>query len=224
MQAYEELLDRMKEIDLIGQIGSLLSWDQEVLMPSKAAKIRAEQLAWISKTGHENITEPRIGILLKELEGYSDLSDIERANIRLVRESYDRSTKLPTDFVEEMAKHRSKSLISWTEAREKDDFEIFRPDLELTLEFARRKADFLGFEEERYDALLDLYETGLTISKLDPLFKGLRDNISPILNAVINLKDRDDSQWFENINWDLEGQERLSQIVSESIGFDFSSG
>lgn len=224
MQAYEELLDRMKEIDLIGQIGSLLSWDQEVLMPSKAAKIRAEQLAWISKTGHENITEPRIGILLKELEGYSDLSDIERANIRLVRESYDRSTKLPTDFVEEMAKHRSKSLISWTEAREKDDFEIFRPDLEVTLEFARRKADFLGFEEERYDALLDLYETGLTISKLDPLFKGLRDNISPILNAVINLKDRDDSQWFENINWDLEGQERLSQIVSESIGFDFSSG
>ena len=53
MQAYEELLDRMKEIDLIGQIGSLLSWDQEVLMPSKAAKIRAEQLAWSSKTGHE---------------------------------------------------------------------------------------------------------------------------------------------------------------------------
>ena len=136
MKAYEELLGRMKEIDLIGQIGSLLSWDQEVMMPTKAAKIRAEQLAWISKTGHEKITNPRIDVILKELEEFSDLNEIQIANIRLVRESYDRSTKLPTEFVEEMAKHRSKSVISWTEAREKDDFEIFKPDLELAIEYA----------------------------------------------------------------------------------------
>jgi len=214
----------MKEIDLIGQIGSLLSWDQEVLMPANAAKIRAEQLAWISKTGHENITNPKIGSILKKLEGQSELNEVERANVRLVREAYDRATKLPTEFVEEMAKHRSKSLISWTEAREKDDFGIFKSDLELTLDFARRKADYLGYEEERYDALLDLYETGLTISKLDPLFEGLRDNISPILSSVIKLEDRDEKTWFEENLWDLEGQERLSQIVSEKIGFDFSSG
>lgn len=224
MKAYEELLGRMKEIDLIGQIGSLLSWDQEVMMPTKAAKIRAEQLAWISKTGHEKITNPRIDVILKELEEFSDLNEIQIANIRLVRESYDRSTKLPTEFVEEMAKHRSKSVISWTEAREKDDFEIFKPDLELAIEYARRKADFLGFEEERYDALLDLYETGLTISKLDPLFNGLKDNISPILNSVTNLKKRNELEWFEKDDWDLQGQEKLSQIVSEAIGFDFSSG
>ena len=51
VSAYEELLTRLKDIDLIRQIGSLLSWDQEVLMPPKAAPLRAEQLAWISKTG-----------------------------------------------------------------------------------------------------------------------------------------------------------------------------
>ena len=42
MSAYEELLTRLKDIDLIRQIGSLLSWDQEVLMPPKAAPLRAE--------------------------------------------------------------------------------------------------------------------------------------------------------------------------------------
>ena len=34
-----------------------------------------------------------------------------------LRGGFDRATKLPTEFVEEMAKHRSKALISWTEAR-----------------------------------------------------------------------------------------------------------
>ena len=41
MDAYEELLERLKDIDLIGQIGGLVSWDQEVLMPPKAAALRA---------------------------------------------------------------------------------------------------------------------------------------------------------------------------------------
>ena len=31
MDAYDELLERLKDIDLIGQIGGLMGWDQEVL-------------------------------------------------------------------------------------------------------------------------------------------------------------------------------------------------
>ena len=114
MKAYEDLLNRLREIDLIGQIGSLLSWDQEVLMPKKAAPLRAEQLAWISKTSHERLTNPRVGELLEEIESLGDDGEVQSANIRLVREAYDRATKLPTDFVEEMAIHRSRSIVSWT--------------------------------------------------------------------------------------------------------------
>ena len=117
MDAYDELLERLKDIDLIGQIGGLMGWDQEVLMPPKAAALRAEQLAWISKTGHLKLTDPRVGELLAELESDDNLNDVQSANVRLARESYDKATKLPTEFVEEMAKHRSSAQISWTEAR-----------------------------------------------------------------------------------------------------------
>jgi carboxypeptidase Taq len=129
MDAYDELLERLKDIDIIGQIGGLVGWDQEVLMPPKAAALRAEQLSWISKTGHVRLTDPRIGELLEELESGNGLDEVQAANVRLARESYDKATKLPTEFVAEMAKHRSKAQISWTEARAKDDFSIFRDDL-----------------------------------------------------------------------------------------------
>ncbi len=224
MKAYEDLLNRLREIDLIGQIGSLLSWDQEVLMPKKAAPLRAEQLAWISKTSHERLTNPRIGELLEEIESLGDDGEVQSANIRLVRESYDRATKLPTDFVEEMAIHRSRSIVSWTEAREKDDFSIFRDDLAISIEQARAKADFFGYENLRYDALLDLYETGLTVERLDPLFSGLRENVSPLIKAVVGRGLRPDLSWVIDNNWSQNSQEELSQSVAEAIGFDFSAG
>ena len=224
MNSYEDLLWRLKDIDLIGQIGSLLSWDQEVLMPPNAAPLRAEQLAWVSKTAHERLTDPTIGRLLDEIEEFPNLDEIQLANIRLARESYDRATKLPTEFVEEMAKHSSKSLISWTEAREKDDFSIFRDDLSLAIEHARMKADFLGYENLRYDALLDLYESGLTVERLDPLFSGLRENIAPLIKAVVDQGKRPDVSWVENKIWSQKAQEELSQSVSEAIGFNFLSG
>ena len=224
MNAYQELLERIKDIDLIGQIGSLLSWDQEVLMPPKAAPQRAEQLAWISKTAHERLTDSKIGDLLDEIAGLSELNEIQEANIRLVREAYERATKLPTEFVEEMAKHRSKSLISWTEAREKDDFSIFREDLSIAILHAKMKADFYGFEDLRYDALLDLYESGLTVKRLDPLFSGLRDNVAPLVKSVVESGVKPDISWVEENKWSQKAQKELSKSISEAIGFDFSSG
>jgi len=224
MDEYEELMERLKDIALVRQVGGLLSWDQEVLMPPKAAALRAEQLAWISKEGHIRQTDRRIGELLDILEGVADLDEVQSANVRLSRESYDKATKLPTEFVTEIAKHNSKSLISWTEARAKDDFSIFRDDLAKSIELARMKADYLGYDELRYDALLDLYESGLSVSRLDPLFEGLRNNVAPLIKAVNERNARPDMSWVEKNTWGQSGQEALSQKVSESIGFDFEAG
>ena len=224
MNAYDELLERLKDIDLVNQIGGLLGWDQEVLMPPKAAKLRAEQLSWISRTGHEKLTDSRIGELLEILEKDNNLNEIQRGNVRLARDSYNKATKLPTDFVAEMAMHKSKSQISWTEARAKNDFSIFRNDLAKMVEMSRQKADYLGFQEVRYDALLDLYESGLTVSKVDPLFAGLRENVAPLVKKVIENGKKPEMSWVHENNWSKEGQEKLSQSISESIGFDFEAG
>ena len=63
-----DLLEELREIDLANQIGSLLGWDQEVIMPKNGASSRAEHLAWISKTVHEKISNPRIGELIASLK------------------------------------------------------------------------------------------------------------------------------------------------------------
>jgi len=224
MTAYDELMKKIKDIDIISQIGSLLSWDQEVMMPPKAALLRAEQLAYLSSIRHEKMTDEKIGTLLERLEKDNNLDEIQIGNIRLIRNSYDKATKLPNDFVIELAKHRSMSMITWTEAREKDDFSIFRDDLEKMISLVRREADYLGYDEVRYDALLDNYESGLTVSKLDPLFRSLRNNVSPLVKLVVEEGEEPNMDWVKENKWSKAGQENLSHRVSEAIGFDFSAG
>tara|TARA_B110000914_G_scaffold57619_1_gene49994 strand:+ start:927 stop:2423 length:1497 start_codon:yes stop_codon:yes gene_type:complete len=224
VSAYSELMDKMKEIDLIEQIGGLLSWDQEVMMPPNASILRAEQLAWLSSSGHLKMTDLRIGELLIELENDDKLNEVQSGNLRLIRKSYDKATKLPTKFVIEVAKHRSRSMVTWTEARAKDDFSIFRDDLKKMIDLVRQEADYLGYEELRYDALLDNYESGLTVSRLDPLFANLRESVAPLIKSVMDNGKRPNMEWVEKSTWNQRGQEFLSQKVSESIGFDFDAG
>ena len=123
-----------------------------------------------------------------------------------------------------MAKHRSMSMITWTEARAKDDFSIFRDDLEKMINLVRREADYLGYDNVRYDALLDNYESGLTVAKLDPLFENLRDKVAPLVKFVVEKGEIPDMSWVNENTWNKSGQEVLSQRVSEAIGFDFEAG
>ena len=224
MDAYESLMIKQKDIETIGQISGLLGWDQEVMMPPKAAPLRAEQLAWLSKTRHELMIDPEIGELLTTAENDDDGKDsVRTGNLRLIRDAYDKATKQPSEFVERVARHKSKSIVSWTEAREKNDFSIFRDDLATMIDLARELADLLGYETLRYDALLDLYESGLTVARLDPLFAGLRESTVPLIQAVGNC-DSPNMSWVTSNNWPEEAQAQLSHAISTAIGFDFGAG
>ena len=215
---------QMRELDVIGQISGLLGWDQEVMMPPKAAAMRAEQLAWLSKEGHTRMTAPEVGELISAAESEVNGSEVEQGNIRIIRDSYDKATKKPTEFVEEKARHTSKSIVSWTEAREKNDFSIFRDDLAKMIDMSRQLAGYLGYEDNPYDALLDLYESGLCVAKLDPLFQGLRDSSVPLIKAVSELENKPDCSWVHKHPWPKASQEAFSQAISEAIGFDFQAG
>ena len=223
-EAYDELMGRMRELDVLGQISGLLGWDQEVMMPPKAATFRAEQLAWLSKEGHTRMTDSRVGELLTKAESDVGDNEIEMGNLRIIRDSYDKATKKPTQFVEEKARHTSKSIVSWTEAREKNDFSIFRDDLAKMIDMSRELAGYLGYEDNPYDALLDLYESGLSVAKLDPLFAGLRESSVPLIKAVSELDEKPDCSWVHKHPWPKASQEALSQAISEAIGFDFEAG
>ena len=164
-------LNHLQDIHRIGSIQGHLGWDQETLMPEKGAKSRGEIMAWLAALAHEKVIDPEMGELLARLEGREDLDESEEANVREFRKRYDKATKLSADFVSTFAQTRSEALVAWQKARKDADFSAFLPHLEKLVELTRQKIEAYGYKNTPYDALLDEYESGMTVKDYDPLFE-----------------------------------------------------
>src|SRR5215203_5800832 len=126
MTPYTDLIARFKEYRLLESIGAVIGWDQHTYMPPKGGEHRAEQMGYLAKLGHGQLTAPVIGELLGQLNGAA-LDETQAVNVREIRRTYDRAVKMPSKLVEEMAKTFSQAQNIWADARKKNDFPAFAP-------------------------------------------------------------------------------------------------
>ena len=187
--AWNKLVKRMEELTDLYGIASLVEWDQAVLMPPKGGASRARASATLGGIMHDRLTDPAIGELLGELEGDDSLDDVRTRSVQLLRREYDRETKVPADLVRELTETTNIAYQVWTEARPASDFAMFEPHLKKVVELKKQQADAIGYEAERYDALLDLYEPGMTSVEVEAMFEELVEGLRPIVNVVLEARE-----------------------------------
>ncbi len=226
---YDQLIDRIKDIDLLGGSATVLGWDQEVMMPPGGIEYRARQLAQLAGLRHEWFTDPRVDELLSACEADGELNadplSPPAVNVRELRRDYARKTKLPSELVAEEAKLASLGQHSWAEARKKSDFEHFRPVLEQIVDLLRRKAECYGWAVggEPWDALAEDFEPGCTAEFVAGVFGPLRDRLQAFLTKLMD-GPRKPSNTFNEVEIPIPEQEKFNRIVAEAIGYDFKRG
>jgi carboxypeptidase Taq len=216
------LRDAMGEvIDLRAAI-ALLQWDQEVNMPPKAAEARGRQLATLSAIAHERFTSDHFGSLLRgATEG--ELSADDRSMVLEIDHDYEKATKLPTEFVEKLAGVESSAYEAWTHARAESDFGAFKGHLQTLVDLLRRKADYLGYTESPYDALLDEFERGMTAGQLRDIFSTLAREQSAIVAEVARSGNHLDVSWLDQ-DYNEQAQLDFTVQVLRDMGYDFEAG
>ncbi|MBV8694460.1 MAG: carboxypeptidase M32 [Ktedonobacteraceae bacterium] len=221
-----ELLILLKDIEALGALKELALWDQNTMLPEGAGAMRATQMAAIEGVLHERQTNPRLGALLSVLKDVvqdSTFTDADRGLVRAVLRSYDHSTKLPRELVEEIARVEAGSFEAWRLARAKRDFSIFAPWLTRTIALQGEVADRFGYSETRYDALLDLYEPRLTASRVDALFTSVREVCTKLLQRIQASGTTVDDTCLQAV-YSAEQQVALCTEILKAIGYDFSRG
>jgi carboxypeptidase Taq len=131
-ERYESLRQHLRELAALNSTLGLLGWDQETMMPARAASARADELSLLSRLAHERATAAVLGDLLSECEADAALKAdaTVAANLREIRVDYERARKLPTEFVAEFSQTTSQALEAWKSARSDSDFPTFQPWLE----------------------------------------------------------------------------------------------
>ena len=187
MADFDELLRRLGEVSDLRRAGYLLGWDQETKMPPLGAPARAEQLATLAGLAHERATAPELAELLeglRELEEGSEQESFEASVIRVARRDYEKQRRVPSDLRAEMTRAGSLGYVSWLEAREAADYELFRPHLERRLELAREYVACHEPFDDPYDPLLDDHEPGMSTSHVASVFARLKEVLVPLVAGI----------------------------------------
>jgi carboxypeptidase Taq len=222
---YQELKNRLIEVNNLNSANALLYWDLSTYMPSGGAAARARQSATLSRLAHEQFTDPSMGRLLDDLRPYEEslgYDSDEASLIRVARREFERAVKVPSDFVSEMTSHQAESFQVWTTARPENDFARVAPYLEKTLDLSRRYAEFFPGYEHIADPLIDVADYGMKASTIRSLFAELRLNLVPVVEAIASQPPADDS--CLHAHFPEAAQWAFNLDIARQIGYDFERG
>jgi carboxypeptidase Taq len=220
--AFDELRQRLAEITDIARAMSLLSWDQEVMMPRRGAAVRAEQLGTLARIAHAAFTSPEIGRLLDATREWSErhpYDSFEASLVRVVSRDWEKARRVPTDLRAEMTRCAARAIPVWVEARKNDDFASFLPALRTNLDLRKRYVECFDVTDEPYDVLLDDYERDLKTAEVRRIFDYLKQHQAPLVRELASVAVEAPPQR----EFPLEAQKRFEIEVIRGFGFDESA-
>ena len=226
--ARDDLTAHLRELTALEGVRTLLSWDQETMMPPNGAAARAEHNAVVTATLHGMRSDRRMGewIGVLEAEGVG-LDAVTRANVREARRLHDRATRIPVSLASEIARATTCGQVAWAAARRERRFADLVPVLTQIVDLKRREANCLAGcdagPDALYDALLDTFEPGAKVAQLAPLIDSLRPALTVLRERIAERVARDGNA-LDAAPMEEAAQLALSQRLCEISGYDTASG
>ena len=194
--AIDEARELLGTIADLRATGGLLAWDQRTKMPKAGGEARAEQLATLSRIGHDLLIADELADALER--AHAEAADLpedsdEARLVRVASREAGKARRVPTDLSAELTRASSHGEEAWVEAREASDFAAFLPHLERNIELSREYVECFAPYEHPYDPLLDDYEPGMSTADLEPVLGTLRDGLRPLLERLADAEGPDAS-------------------------------
>ncbi|MCL2323293.1 MAG: carboxypeptidase M32 [Oscillospiraceae bacterium] len=219
MEKLLKLKNILEEVRMINISIGQLSWDQSTEQPKLARGEYSNVLAYLYGKSHSLIINDEVRDIINSLKDDDSLNNIDRAILNELKDDFEKKEKIPKEQYEEYARLQSLSTLAWEEAKEKDDFEIFKPFLEKIVDYDKKFIELIGINGHPYNTLLRDYEKGLNVDDLDKFFHTLKEELMPLVlkassvgNPVFD---------FEHKAYDIDKQRKFSRFLSEYLGLDF---
>jgi carboxypeptidase Taq len=222
---FEELKNRLMEVNDLNSAAAVLGWDQLTYMPPGGAQARGRQLATLGRLTHEKFIDPALGKLLDELQAYGEslpYDSFAASLIRVTRREYEKAVKVPAEFVARRNIILTESYQAWAEARPANDFAKVLPHLEKILDLSREYSDYFPGYEHIADPLIDGADYGMKATSVQALFAELRQQLVPIVQAITAQPPADDA--CLRLDFPEAPQLAFSEELVKQMGYDFQRG
>ena len=220
---YEQAVEKLNEIEkalfALGHAEAILFVDGDTAAPKNSWKGRGIALGYLSELVYRRMNDPETGEVLEAvLEAGDKADEVTRRRAEVLKEGWDDMHILPMEEFVAYQQLTNESSAVWHDAKEKSDWKLFEPYLEKILAARRRFASLKAPEKAAYDVLLDQYEKGAAMETLDPFFRTLREELSPVIREVAAREKPVPA--FMKGPWPVEMQRRFSEKLMALEGID----
>ncbi len=220
----EETIRKFKEhlakMDAYNHAFGVLSYDAETAMPKGGSEHLGMTYAVLSEEMYKLTTSPELKAMVKEILDRKDEVDyVTRREAEELHEEMERTEKIPMEEYVAYQVAQNAASNAWHTAKVTNDFPLFAPHLEKLVSYSRKFAGYWNSEKAPYDVLLDTYEKGLTMETLDKFFGLLRQELLPVIQAVVKKGPVVDDSFLCK-RFPLEKQRRLSNRLMEVLTID----
>ena len=221
-ELYETYGRKMRLVADVKNANAVLQWDQETYLPAKGAALRGQQISTLSEISHRLFIEDELGHLLQELLSRDDLSIEKKRNVEKTNEDYLKARKYTSEFVRTLSEQINKAFHSWIESRKQNAFSVYEKDLEALIALKKQEAEIVGYDGHPYNALLDEFEKGATVSLLDKTFSNLLPTLKDLLDKISNKPQVDNS--FLRQHFPKQQQWDWGMQLIKNLNFNFEAG
>ena len=221
-ELYDEYKTKMQKIADVKYASAVLQWDQETYLPPKGNAYRGRQIATLSEIAHQQFTNEETGALLIELMSKDDLSNKEKRNIQLSLEDYNKANRFSSSFVRQMSETVNKSFHAWIQAKKENSFTVFEKPLDDLIQLKKQEVDLLGYETHPYNALMNDFDKGLTVTIVDKVFADLQPQLTALIDEIKNKPQVDSS--FLHQHFDKDSQWKFGIEILKRMHFNFEAG
>jgi carboxypeptidase Taq len=223
----KDSINKLNELDLklssVFFTQSLMEWDSETIASKEGVEQRSLVAGEISKIYFNEFINENVDELLKELnENMDSLDEISKAKLELYTKKFNNISKIPVKEYGDYQALITKSYSAWENARENNDYKLFAPYLKEIIEYQKRFVKLRDSKLKTYDSLLDEFEPGIDMERLDVFFKELREEIVPLTDYIC---ENQKGNWdFLSSKYDIYKQEKFSRSLLPKLGFDINKG
>lgn len=226
MKNYLRLEEKQRELTHITNILMLAHWDAATMLASSSVDSRFKEIATLSALHHKLLTSSEFHNLLDSAQReFESLSEVQKANLKLIRKQYDKATCISEDMLTKHSLICSNTEFMWRKAKQENDFKSVEKSFDevfnSTREIAKVSSQKFGMSE--YDVLLDGYDSGRNIDEITQVYTKLKTEL-PVLIQKIQDKQENEKVLPLTQKIDKETQKQIGLKVMQAMGFDFDKG
>ncbi|WP_067140934.1 carboxypeptidase M32 [Oceanivirga salmonicida] len=222
----KKLYDTIKKDSAYNHAMTLLSWDLETAAAKKSVEGISNTMETLSELQYKNLVNDEFKELLYSIDE-EKISELDRKVVKKLKKNvFEKMSKIPVDEYSKYKALVSKSQSAWEEAKNKNDYNIFKPYLKELIEYNKKFIKYRGYEHHPYNVLIDDFEEGMTVEKADKFFNLLKKDLVPFALKILNTKNEKIEKIRHKLQgkFDIEKQRKLSLELAKILGFDFSKG